>query len=554
MIILLTSLISPSRSIAPSTIPLSMKDAMTTLYKLCTVKVNKERAVKGGAVKAVVGLVAVEQMAEKAMVVMSSLAAVAEGKEAIVEEGGIAALVEAVEDGSRKGRRGLLVREGEIPPLAALAQTGTAKAKHKAETLLRYLREQRQEASTLMSWDHHDILSVLPEFNSSGHCSTSARLWSIASYSGRKETAVYATDVHTGMVIRCKVYIDNFSRIQIFHNSIKLDLDGLATLHVRAFDDEETAFSSLVGLQFMCHLMPEANGLPHHLVHIPLQDSPLSDCGGLCGLFMIASHCWLAEFMPRIINGYFEVRKQLHLEYKEGTKEAQVSDCNLQLPNMAEDDFSVMKNWVSRNYYPASHALDNGVESGSVTMEGKKRGSEKLDQKQVVHRKSIDTFGQRTSQYRGVTRCIDGLVDMKPISGTTVVRKRDKAGKEGGYDMEAKAARAYDLAALKYWGPSTHINFPLENYQQELEHMKNMTRQEYVAHLRRKSSGFSRGASMYRGVTRHHQHGRWQARIGRVAGNKDLYLGTFMKLFAGEEEVSDLSDNFVVKTCQKFTL
>ncbi|THF95194.1 hypothetical protein TEA_023643 [Camellia sinensis var. sinensis] len=79
---------------------------------------------------------------------------------------------------------------------------------------------------------------------------------------------------------------------------------------------------------------------------------------------------------------------------------------------MAEDDFSVMKNWVSRNYYPASHALDNGVESGSqisptvtecVAMEGKKRGSEKLDQKQVVHRKSIDTFGQRTSQYRGVT-------------------------------------------------------------------------------------------------------------------------------------------------------
>ena len=31
----------------------------------------------------------------------------------------------------------------------------------------------------------------------------------------------------------------------------------------------------------------------------------------------------------------------------------------------------------------------------------------------------------------------------------------------GGYDMEEKAARAYDQAALKYWGPSTHINFPV---------------------------------------------------------------------------------------------
>lgn len=31
----------------------------------------------------------------------------------------------------------------------------------------------------------------------------------------------------------------------------------------------------------------------------------------------------------------------------------------------------------------------------------------------------------------------------------------------GGYDKEEKAAKAYDLAALKYWGPSTTINFPV---------------------------------------------------------------------------------------------
>ncbi|GMH15008.1 hypothetical protein Nepgr_016849 [Nepenthes gracilis] len=133
------------------------------------------------------------------------------------------------------------------------------------------------------SWDHHDILSVVPEYDESNHCSSSARLRSIAPYTGRKETAVYAADVITGIVIRCKVFIDIFSRIQIFHNSIKLDLDGLATLRVRGFDREENVFSSLVGLQFMWQLMPHGNGSLHHLVHVPLKDSPLSDCSGFCG-------------------------------------------------------------------------------------------------------------------------------------------------------------------------------------------------------------------------------------------------------------------------------
>jgi hypothetical protein len=31
----------------------------------------------------------------------------------------------------------------------------------------------------------------------------------------------------------------------------------------------------------------------------------------------------------------------------------------------------------------------------------------------------------------------------------------------GGYDKEDKATRAYDLAALKYWGTTTTTNFPV---------------------------------------------------------------------------------------------
>ncbi|OMO82417.1 hypothetical protein COLO4_23044 [Corchorus olitorius] len=98
---------------------------------------------------------------------------------------------------------------------------------------------------------------------------------------------------------------------------------------------------------------------------------------------------------------------------------------------------------------------------------------------------------------------------------------------EGAYDEEESAARAYDLAAIKYWGTSTFTNFPVSDYEKEIEIMKTVTKEEYLASLRRRSSGFSRGVSRYRGVARHHHNGRWEARIGRVFGNKYLYLGTY---------------------------
>ncbi|KAG1334278.1 AP2-like ethylene-responsive transcription factor AIL1 [Cocos nucifera] len=161
-----------------------------------------------------------------------------------------------------------------------------------------------------------------------------------------------------------------------------------------------------------------------------------------------------------------------------------------------------------------------------------------------IPRKSHETCGQRTSQYRGVTRHRwTGRYEAHLWDNSCRKEGQTRKGRQGGYDKEEKAARAYDLAALKYWGPSTQLNFPLSSYEKEIEEMKNMTRLEFVAHLRRNSSGFSRGASMYRGVTRHHQHGRWQARIGRVAGNKDLYLGTF----STQEEAAEAYDIAAIK-------
>lgn len=134
--------------------------------------------------------------------------------------------------------------------------------------------------------------------------------------------------------------------------------------------------------------------------------------------------------------------------------------CNLQQqqqhhPAVAQSDISSMKNWaVPRNYAATNNGsfeqkmvncmTENSGESGPINamaygdlqslslsmtmspssqsscvtttqhvspamadcsaMDTKKRGHEKVDQKQIVHRKSLDTFGQRTSQYRGVTR------------------------------------------------------------------------------------------------------------------------------------------------------
>ncbi|MBA0683358.1 hypothetical protein Goari_025022, partial [Gossypium aridum] len=133
------------------------------------------------------------------------------------------------------------------------------------------------------------------------------------------------------------------------------------------------------------------------------------------------------------------------------------------------------------------------------------------------------------------------------------------------YDDEEVAARAYDLAALKYWGTSTSTNFPISYYEKEIEIMQTVTKEDFLASLKRAvgsqeeyprtgelQSTFLDNLVTYAPIyledhilvrlrhmycklkipldktCRHYYHnGRWEARIGREFGNKYLNLGSY---------------------------
>ncbi|GMI69845.1 hypothetical protein HRI_000654000 [Hibiscus trionum] len=155
-----------------------------------------------------------------------------------------------------------------------------------------------------------------------------------------------------------------------------------------------------------------------------------------------------------------------------------------------------------------------------------------------------DSPPKRSSIYRGVTRHRwTGRYEAHLWDKNCWNESQNKKGRQGAYDDEESAAHAYDLAALKYWGQDTILNFPVSTYQTELKEMENQSREEYIGSLRMKSSGFSLGVSKYRGVARHHHNGRWEARIGRVFGNKYLYLGTY----ATQEEAATAYDKAAIE-------
>uniref|UniRef100_A0A1J3IKB9 AP2-like ethylene-responsive transcription factor n=1 Tax=Noccaea caerulescens TaxID=107243 RepID=A0A1J3IKB9_NOCCA len=185
------------------------------------------------------------------------------------------------------------------------------------------------------------------------------------------------------------------------------------------------------------------------------------------------------------------------------------------------DKVSPVMKEISRRSKKPSMENETGDESASVVLKAKrKRRSQPRD-----------APPQRSSIYRGVTRHRwTGRYEAHLWDKNSWNETQSKKGRQvylGAYDEEDAAARAYDLAALKYWGRDTILNFPLCNYEEDIKEMESQSKEEYIGSLRRKSSGFSRGVSKFRGVAKHHHNGRWEARIGRVFGNKYLYLGTY---------------------------
>lgn len=130
--------------------PRGKKDAATALFNLSIYHENKGRIVHAGAIRPLVELMAdpAAGMVDKAVAVLANLATIPEGRQAIGEDQGIPALVEVVEAGSQRGKenaaaallqlctnshrhRALVLQEGAIPPLVALSQSGTPRAKEK---------------------------------------------------------------------------------------------------------------------------------------------------------------------------------------------------------------------------------------------------------------------------------------------------------------------------------------------------------------------------------------------------------------------------------------
>ncbi|KAK9903522.1 hypothetical protein WJX75_007991 [Coccomyxa subellipsoidea] len=111
----------------------------------------------------------------------------------------------------------------------------------------------------------------------------------------------------------------------------------------------------------------------------------------------------------------------------------------------------------------------------------------------------------------------------------------------GGFKTEEEAAHAYDLAALGCKGPKAETNFPAATYTAETStELKDLSQDEVISWVRRRSNAFARGKSKFRGVSG--RVGRWETRIGSFSGLKNVSFGVHDE----EERAAQMYDRAMI--------
>ncbi|KAK9813438.1 hypothetical protein WJX73_009111 [Symbiochloris irregularis] len=138
---------------------------------------------------------------------------------------------------------------------------------------------------------------------------------------------------------------------------------------------------------------------------------------------------------------------------------------------------------------------------------------------------------KKTSIYTGVTYHKTACKWEAHLWDATIVRQDCiRTGTQiylGAWETERRAAMAYDLLAIKYWGADTKkVNFESSSYQQDSQLLRGMSKTDATKTIRRHAPSFNSGNCNFRGVTRAPKLGVYKARIGKRAGEHKC-LGHF---------------------------